>query len=176
MTLDMVRQAGERRRTRAGVLVAYGVITMLGAGFFAVSFEYEFVKGDGLVGPGFLPRIVGALLVVLGALLVLQEVRVGSNLVGDSGTVEQKSTLGRATVVKLASVFGIMTVALLLVPFLGLLVPLAALVLVVTVFVERMPLVPSILVTVGAGAAAYVLFVMILQFPVPMGLFEGAGR
>lgn len=163
----------EKRRTRVSVMIAYGILALIGAGFFALSFQYAFTTAAGTVGPAFLPRIVGALTAVLGIALAVQEVRVGSVLLGDSGSAEDGSRLSRGTLVKLVSVFGLMTLALLLVPVLGLILPLTLLVLVVTVFLERMPVLPSIIVTISAAVVAYVLFVVILQFPIPMGILEG---
>lgn len=163
----------EKRRTRVGVLISYGILAVIGAAFFALSFQYDFSTARGTVGPAFLPRIVGGLTAVLGLGLVVQELRTGSVLLGDSGAAEAESKLSRPTLIKLVSVFGLMTVALLSVPLLGLILPLTLLVFVVTVFVERMPLITSIIVTISAAVVAYVLFVVILRFPIPMGILEG---
>ena len=163
----------QTRRARVGVLIAYGLLALIGSGFFALSFQYAFTTGAGTVGPAFLPRVVGALTAVLGISLAIQEVRVGSVLLGDSGLAEDDTRLSRETLFKLVSVFGLMTTALLLVPVLGLILPLTLLVLVVTVFLEKMPVLPSIAVTVTAAVVAYVLFVVVLRFPIPMGILEG---
>jgi hypothetical protein len=59
------------------------------------------------------------------------------------------------------------------VPVLGLIPPLVLLVAALTIFVERMPVLPSLAVTAGAAVVAYALFVMVLRVPIPMGVFEG---
>lgn len=167
-------ETATRTNRRRSVLIAYGIVTLVGAFFFAFSFEYDFFRGDsGQVGPAFLPRITAVLVMVLGLALMRQEARSGSVLSGDSGIAESTEALDAKTVRKLALVFGLMTVSLLLLPLVGLLVPLVALVLVLTLVVERMPLVPSLAVTAGAGALGYVLFVVVLAIPLPMGLLDG---
>ena len=69
--------------------------------------------------------------------------------------------------------FGLIILAVLLVPVVGLIPPLVALVAALTIGVERKPLVPSLILTVGAALVAWGLFVAVLRVPVPMGVFEG---
>lgn len=163
------------RRARRSVLIAYGVVALFGAAFFALSFQYDFFRYGDQVGPGLLPRIVGALVAVLGLALMLQEVRTGSVLTGDSGIEDEDEDAGpsRQTIIKLVSVFGMIVVAVLLVPLIGLVPPLVLLVLALTIFVEKMPVIPSLISTVVAGVVAFVLFAVVLRLPVPMGIFEG---
>jgi hypothetical protein len=165
--------AAPRLRARTGVLIAYGVLALIGASFFAFSFQFDFTNSRGLVGPGMLPRVAGLFLAVLGMLLIVQEVVKGSTLAGDAGVASEFSKPNRETARKLVTVFGLITVTLLLVPLLGLIVALTLLVLVLTLFVERMPRIPSIIITVSAGVVAYFLFVVMLQFRLPLGILEG---
>ncbi|HIX00454.1 MAG TPA: tripartite tricarboxylate transporter TctB family protein [Candidatus Nesterenkonia stercoripullorum] len=163
-----------RSRRRSGVLIAYAVLTLLGFGFFLGSLQYEMYSADGQVGPAYLPRYASILLVVLGLLLVMQELRGRSRLAGDSGVEDEAAPLSRRTVIKLLVVFGLITIALLLVPVLGLILSLLLLIPALSIGVERMPVVTSLLVTVGAAVLAYILFIVVLQVPLPMGVFEGA--
>lgn len=160
------------RQARRSVLLSYGVITLVGAVGFALSFQYEFFRYGDQVGPGFLPRIVAAIIVLLGISLMLQEVRVGSILRGDSG-VDDEGDGQQTSTRKLVVVFGLIILAVLMTPVLGLIPPLVALVAALTMAVERKPLVPSLLLTAGAALVAWGLFVAVLRVPVPMGLFEG---
>jgi len=169
----MSAETTEVRRARRSVLIAYAVLAAIGAAFFALSFQYDFTVRGGLVGPAFLPRIAGAMLAVIGLLLVLQEVRSGSVLAGDSGSDEAAGRISRRTAIKLISVFAGIALALLLTPVLGLLPALALLVLALMLLVERMPVLPSILIAVIAGVVAHLLFGVVLQVPLPLGLFEG---
>lgn len=165
--------AEPKSRARIDVLVAYSVLALVGAAFFVLSFQYDFTNSRGLVGPGLLPRVSGLILLILAVLLILQEYVRGSHLAGDSGIAAESSKPSRETALKLATVFGLITVTLLVVPFLGLIVSLTILVFVLTMFVERMPRIPSIIITVAAGVVSYFLFVVILQFRLPMGILEG---
>lgn len=162
------------RRVRRGVVAAYGVIALIGAAFFALSFEYDFFRYGDQVGPGFLPRVAGMLALLLGIALIVQEIRTGSVLLGDSGVEEDGDTgMSRASMIKLLTVFGLIILAVLLVPVLGLIPPLVLLVGTLTIAIERMPILPSILVAALAAAIAYALFVLVLRVPIPMGVFEG---
>lgn len=163
------------RRVRRGVLIAYGVIALIGAFFFAFSLQYDFYRYEDQVGPGFMPRVVGMIVLLLGVALIMQEIRTGSVLKGDSGVDDEQGEdgLSRKTVIKLLSVFGLIILTVILVPVLGLIPPLVLLVAALTIAIERMPIIPSIIVSAGAAALAYVLFVMVLRVPVPMGVFEG---
>lgn len=160
------------RRPRRSVLVSYGIIALFGAAGFALSFQYDFFRYGDQVGPGFLPRVVAGIVVVLGAALIFQEIRVGSVLRGDSG-VDDEADGHQTSTRKLVVVFGLIILAVLLVPVLGLVPPLVALVATLTIGVERKPLVPSLILTVGAALMAWGLFVGVLRVPVPMGVFEG---
>ena len=115
------------RQARRIVLVSYGVISVFGAVGFALSFQYEFFRYGNQVGPGFLPRAVAAIIVVLGLALMLQEIRVGSVLRGDSGVNDEAGEQSTSTR-KLVVVFGLIILAVLLVPVVGLIPPLVALV------------------------------------------------
>lgn len=161
------------RQVRRSVLIAYGALGVIGAGFFALSFQYDFTVRDGLVGPALLPRVAGAILAVIGLLLALQEWRSGSVLAGDSGSDEQAEKLDRRTVVKLLSVFGGITAALLITPVIGLLPALTLLALALMIVVERMPVVTSLIIGVAAGVVGHLLFGVVLQVPLPLGVFEG---
>lgn len=160
-------------KTRRGILIAYAVITLIGAAFFVGSFEYSLYRGENQVGPAVLPRYVSGLLVFLGVLLVIQEVRVGSRLAGDSGIETETSSLTPKTIRKLLIVFGVMILTLILVPLLGLLPSLVLLIPLLTIWVERMPVMTSLIVTLVAAMAAYLIFIVFLRVPMPWGALEG---
>ncbi len=160
------------RRARPGALIAHAVTTLIGAGFFFGSFQYDLYRAEEQIGPAFLPRYASVLLVILGLLLVIQEIRGRSELSGDSG-VDEARVITRPMVIKLLTVFGLITVALLLVPFLGLILSLMLLIPALAIGVEKMPVVPSLLFAAGAGIVAYLVFIVSLQVPLPMGVLEG---
>lgn len=155
----------QSRRARPGPLIAHVVTTFIGAGFFLGSFRYDLYRAEEQIGPAFLPRYASVLLVV-------QEIRGRSELSGDSG-VEEARSITRPMIIKLVTVFGLITGALLLVPLLGLILSLMLLVAALTIGVEKMPAVPSLLITAAAGAVAYLVFIVTLRVPLPMGVLEG---
>lgn len=163
-----------KRLVRKDVLATYVILLVIGLLFFLVSFSYEFYRGGqmGRVGPGYLPRFSGALLALLSIGLLLQEVRKGSNLAGDSG-VDEKSDLTGETTRKIIYILVVITAALLLTPYLGLIVSMVLTVPVLTIFVEKMKLLPSLLLSLGVAVVGYTLFVYLLNIPMPMGIFEG---
>src|SRR5690625_6606059 len=93
---------------------------------------------------------------------MLQEIRVGSVRRGDSGVDDEAGEQSTSTR-KLVVVFGLIILAVLLVPVVGLIPPLVALVAALTIGVERKPLVPSLILTVGAALVAWGLFVAVLR-------------
>lgn len=157
---------------RWGILVAYIVIAAVGAAFFIGSFQYSYYRTDIQVGPGYLPRYAGALLMVLGLLLVIQAVQARKD---SAPTLSSKGlqAFNTSEMRKLALVFTCIVISLLLVPVLGLIVALGLLVATLTIVVERMPAIPSALFSAGAAVVAYVVFIVVLRVPLPMGIFEG---
>lgn len=160
-------------RVRPGVITAYSVITVLGAGFFFGSLNLNMYRGEDQVGPAYLPRYAAILLIILGVLLLVQELRGRSVMAGDSGIEEDAAPLTRKTVLKLLTVFGLIIAALLLVPIIGLIGSLVLLIPALTMGVERMPVIPSLVVTAAAAVVAYVIFIVVLRVPLPLGIFEG---
>lgn len=163
-----------KRLVRKDVLITYVILLVIGLLFFLVSFSYEYYRGAqmGRVGPGYLPRFSGALLALLSIGLLLQEVRKGSTLAGDSG-VDEKSALTGETTRKIIYILAVITGALLLTPYLGLIVSMVLTVPILTIFVEKMKLLPSLLLSLGVAVIGYTLFVYLLNIPMPMGIFEG---
>lgn len=165
---------GEKRLVRKDVLITYIVLLVIGIFFLAYSLNYEFYRGgqEGRIGPGYLPRFSGALLALLSIGLLFQEIRKGSNLGGDSG-VDEKEVLTSETTKKIIYILAVIAGALLLTPVLGLLVSLVAAIPVLTIFVEKMKVLPSLILTLGVAIVGYILFVQLLSIPMPMGIFEG---
>lgn len=94
---------------------------------------------------------------------------------GDAGGMdsEELDTFGRTKAQRtsaIGKIFGIMLVAILLIPVLGLLISLTLMTLVLLLVVERKPWVPSVLATLGALAFFYFVFVQGLRVPLPTGL------
>ncbi|TDC63251.1 tripartite tricarboxylate transporter TctB family protein [Streptomyces hainanensis] len=163
---------------RTPVVVAYGVLAAVGALFLALSFEYHWTNPeDGAVGPGALPRVAGLALLLLGLVLVRQEIRVGSALEGDGLVVEDAAHTPeerRRVRRKLLAVVATMVVTALAIPLLGLLPALTLMTLFLAAVVERQPPLRSLLVAGATYAVAHLIFVVVLRVPLPLGVFDPA--
>lgn len=163
-----------RRTPRKPVLYMFGGIIVVGLAFFTLSFQYEFFLGK-QIGPGFLPAIASAGMILMGVLLLKDELRSGSILEGDGAIAvvqEQTAAELKATHVKLVFV-GILTpIACLLFPLLGLLPSLTILAFVLSAFVEKMPKVTSAIVAAATFGIFYLIFVTVLNVPLPFGIFD----
>jgi hypothetical protein len=163
-------------RARREVLAGRVVLIAVGAAFFLGSFAYDWSGDDGTIGSAVLPRTAGLLLALVGAALVVQEMRSGAErddeVVGVVEGAEQPDPA--RTRRKLVVVLAAMLASALLIPITGLLPTLALLTLFLCAVVERQPLVRSIGVAAGVGVVGHLLFVVLLRVPLPYGVFDPA--
>jgi putative tricarboxylic transport membrane protein len=180
-------------------VVGTAILAAVGAFALVMGVGYGFLEEGGQVGPGFLPVVTGGFILVASlaeiARMYLTHGRRGGSLMDftesieeeakaaigqttdpDPATtdesVEHRDTFGRTSSQRnwaIVKVFGILLVALLLMPWIGLLLSLTAMVLTVVLWVERKPLLPSVLTAAGALAGAYLIFVQALGVPLPQG-------
>ncbi|MFE1168348.1 tripartite tricarboxylate transporter TctB family protein [Nocardiopsis sp. NPDC058789] len=166
---------GGATRARPSVLAAHAALSVLGALFLLGSFAYPFTAEDGTVGPGALPRVAGLALAVIGVVLLYREARTGTVLRGD-GHVEEDSGHSaeelRAIRRKLAVVSAALVCTGALIPFLGILPALAVLTLFLTIGVERLRWPVALTASVGVLVVCYLLFVVLLRVPLPLGVFD----
>ncbi|MEE2040656.1 tripartite tricarboxylate transporter TctB family protein [Nocardiopsis sp. CT-R113] len=165
-------------RARPSVLATHAVLAGIGGLFFLGSFSYPWTTvEDGTVGPGALPRVAGLALLLIGLAMLHRELRAGTVLEGD-GHVEEESerTDGerRAVHRKLIVVSAALVVTATLIPFLGMLPTLAALTLFLTIGVERLRWPVALGASLGVLVVCYLLFVVLLRVPLPLGVFDPA--
>lgn len=167
------------RAGRAPEAVAYGLVTLLGAGFVATSFGYGLRTDDGWIGPGFLPLVVGGLLVLLSAAELTRCLRASGRPAadgtdsGDAADDEGTDIFGRTEaqrVRQLWTVAAAILVTVLVVPLLGLPVAFGALVFFISTWVERRPLRTAVVITAVSITVVHVVFVTLLGVPLPGGL------
>lgn len=178
-----------RRRPVSGDVIGTALLAVVGVVSLVAGLGYGFARPGGVVGPGFLPVTVGAFLLLAAlaeiARLYLEPPAEGTGILGQAASVEQqaKASTGQAQEPELDTfgrdekqrsraiyqVFGLMLVALLLVPYAGLLLSLTAFVLAILLWVERRPLLVSLAATGGILLTAYLVFVVFLAVPVPQG-------
>jgi putative tricarboxylic transport membrane protein len=161
-----------QRRSANIALATLGVAAVIiGAG-------YGVFDEGGRVGPGFMPVLAGSLMALFGLLDLGLSWRRGAATVdpGDAGQnaqcTEQRDVRGRTSRQRqqqLWVVFGLILLALLLVPALGFLISFGLLLFVCSCAVERQGLLPSLLVSVVSVAVIYGIFVTFLSVPLPTG-------
>jgi putative tricarboxylic transport membrane protein len=167
--------------------VASLIIALIGIAAVIGGFGYGFIE-DGRIAAGFLPVLVGgamalfALLDVVGSvrsrekestLLETAQVEAIETLEPASAPASDLDIYGRTAKQRdrmLLMVIGIILATVLLVPVLGFLVAFALMLIVIAVVVERRRLLPSVLVSTVALAAAYGIFVLFLRVPLPTGI------
>ena len=149
-----------------GEPVVWAALTLLGLVMAGAALGYGVTKEGGQVGPGFLPVVAGVLLAVLSGIALAKSVK-------EPGRPDD---VDRGKVRTLWTVFGMLLGALLLVPVAGFLVAFAALVLAISAFVEKRPVLPSLGVAVAASVVIYAVFVLFLDVPLPGGVLGIGGE
>ncbi|MGE0003982.1 MAG: tripartite tricarboxylate transporter TctB family protein [Parvibaculaceae bacterium] len=105
---------------------------------------------------GFLPLVYGVLLLGLSA-------AVAASLLAGAGEAAQREPLGRPFLV-LASLVACVAVA----PFTGFVLPLFALMMFLYAYIERLPVLRSLLVAAGTTAVLVLVFEHWLKIPLPL--------
>lgn len=182
-----------RKRPAKSDVIGTSILALLGAAATVMGVGYGFLKEGGQIGPGFLPTITGMFILVAslaeiarlylasgerttGKMLSLAESveEEARAAIGQTGTSEEElDTFGRTSAQRsgaIVKIFGLLFVALLLVPVIGLLLSLTGMVLAIVLWVERKPLLPSLFATFCSFALAYLIFVQGLGVPVPQGM------
>ncbi|MEV0613223.1 tripartite tricarboxylate transporter TctB family protein [Nonomuraea sp. NPDC050404] len=142
------------------------LLVCLSVAMAGVSFGYGITKEGGEVGPGFLPLVAGVALALLSAACLLQWVRAPQ--AGEEDVDPRR-------IRTLWTVFGMLLIALLLVPLTGFLVAFALLVFAVSAFVEKQRVVSAAVIAIVAALVIYAVFVLFLAVPLPGGLLGIGG-
>ncbi len=181
--------ANDRTAAR-GQVTAFALLIAAGGYLVVTSFGYGLRNEDDSVGPGLLPLVIGACMVVLAGYELVVQVGGGrtpprdalADLAGDRPAEAEGGDGDRADgidifgrteperVHQLWTVAAAMLVAILLVPLCGFLGAFGALVLFISVWVERRPWPAAVAVTAVSVAVVHVVFVLLLSVPLPGGL------
>jgi putative tricarboxylic transport membrane protein len=165
-------------------------LALLGLAAAIGGWGYGVAQDNGQIGPGFLPVVLGILMVVLGGIDVVMTMlrREPVNVIDqlDSlgtqvdaaaiDTVEESpdiDALGRSQRQRnrmLATVSAMLLAAVMLVPLLGLLLSLGLLMLAIAIFVERRGVISSVIVTVVTVGVFHLVFGVLLRVPLPTGM------
>lgn len=178
-----------------GEVIAFAVLTLIGVVFVASSFGYGVLLEGGRVGPGFLPLVLGGLLIPLSLVQLVARLRTPAAEVAEhhhhvpfetpvSGAHDMLERqheehpeldvdiLGRSAsyrVRQLWMVVAAVAVTILLVPYIGFLLAFGALILFISVVVERRRIIPALLISLAAIGVVYGVFVEFLNVPLPSG-------
>ena len=168
----------------SAALAVVGVAAAIGG------WAYVALQENGQIGAGFLPMMLGIALAALAIVDVVQTVTgrepvdpaeelTGIEAEADAAAIDTVAeapdvdALGRTQRQRnrmLVMVIGMLFVALLLVPVLGLLLSLGALMVAISTIVERRRMLPSLLVSVIAVGIVHLVFAELLGVPMPTGL------
>ncbi|WP_246154667.1 tripartite tricarboxylate transporter TctB family protein [Saccharopolyspora hirsuta] len=153
-----------------GQVVLFSGLALLGAGFAVSSFGYGVLLPESRIGPGFLPLVAGGLLAVFSALLLAEQLRAPHPAPPQPG-VDDFGRTPRQRVWILRRVFVLLPVAVALVPLLGMAVAFGLLVLVISTWLEGHRPLPAVALSACSAAAMYGVFAVVLQVPLPTGVF-----
>ena len=169
--------------------IAYALLTAAGGYLVVTSFGYGLRNEDGSIGPGLLPLVIGACMVALAGLELVRRAAgtrtphrdLLADVAGEESAADDADAadtgggtdiFGRTEperVRQLWTVVAAMLGAIVLVPLCGFLLSFGALVLFISVWVERRPWVTAIVVTAVSVAVVHVVFVLLLGVPLPGG-------
>jgi hypothetical protein len=174
--------------------ITFGLLMVVGGYAFIQSFDYGWFNEGNRVGPGLVPAATGGLVALISAALLVvtllrrqpthsdglaQVVTATTEGVGaedqEDDDVDMFGRTEAQRVRQLWTVAAALLVALWLVGFVGLLPALGLFCLFASIVVERRPWFPSLLVTATSVVAAYAVFVVFLEVPMPTGYLEFGG-
>lgn len=191
------------RRIAVEEVVAYGFLTAAGGYAFINAFDYPVFNEGNRIGPGLLPAIYGGLIAMISTVLLVRTLA-GHRARHDQGLVEVAQSVApdtlepgpagtdtpgaepdddvdifgrtaRQRMRQLQMVTVALVVALLLVAVVGLLLAMALFCLFASIVVERRPWVSSVLITAVSITVIYVVFVVLLNVPLPTGVLGIGG-
>ena len=172
------------REQKFGEMVALALITGIGAFLVATAGDYTILREDGTVGGGFLPLLVGVVLAGLGAVqFVAAWLRVRVIAQDSQGLVRRARERSAADAVpdmfgrtarqrlhQLGLVITATVAAVALTTLVGLLVALGLLSVFISAVVERRSWYASVLISTASVGLVFVVFVLLLDIPLPRGL------
>ncbi|MGH3386591.1 MAG: tripartite tricarboxylate transporter TctB family protein [Nocardioidaceae bacterium] len=158
-------RSGVEARVPGAVLVVVGLAFGLGA------WSYEVVSG-GRMGPGLMPLLAGSVLVVLGVVLGVVGVPRKAQPV-ERGEVHGADGPAQLHRFRPWVILGAAALALAAATTLGLLEALALMMFGLLFFVERTSWKVAVGVTLGTVGLSWVVFVYLLDVPVPPGVLVG---
>lgn len=198
MTDSTIETPRARSMPNTSDLVGTGILALVGLVAVMMGLGYGFIGDNGQIGPGFMPVLTGAFILVaslaeIGRLFLAPKDGSTAGLGGvaeelsaeaaaaqaaakeerGASSEEELDTFGRTAKQRSRTVpliFGIVLAAVLLIQVLGMLLSLTVMMFAVVFLVERKPLLPSLLTSAAVLTVAYLIFVVMLGVPLPQGM------
>ncbi len=154
------------------------LLVAIGAAFAVGGSGYGVFAAGGRIGPGFMPFMTGILVAAFGAMVGLEAIRRPRHPEGDAPetlaaiAAAETADESESSTKTVAIVFAMTLAAILLTTFAGFLPSFGLLVFALVRFVEKGSIISAAALGVGSAAAAWLVFVLFLQIPLPMGVFE----
>lgn len=152
------------------------ILVAIGVAFSTLSVDYGILGTESRISPGFVPFIVGLLLVVFGAMIGWEtwRSRVHATVSAKEYAAEPESETDKearyTTTKSVALIFGLLLIAVILSPTLGFLVTFSILVFAILVLVERERLWLSLAISLGIGLLAWLVFYQFMGIHLPLGI------
>lgn len=143
---------------------------LLGMGFAVWGgLQYDLIRDDGVLGPGFLPLASGIAMAVFGCwgvasacLQHLEASRSEKPVATDSESTDERS------MTTVWVVFALMAIAIVLAPIIGFFLSFGLLVFALITFVERERVLHAVLLAVGASLLSWLVFHQLLHVAMPV--------
>lgn len=157
------------------------ILVALGATFAAFSVDYGILGEGARIGPGFVPCVVGLLLIVFGATIGWEtwQSRVQAAATNLESDTPSDATINNATTddapphnttKAVTLIFTLLFVAVILAPILGFLLTFTILVFAILAGVEREHIGFSFAISLGIGLLAWLVFYKFMGIRLPMGI------
>jgi hypothetical protein len=166
----------ERLRSHFGELVCTACLLAAGLFITVYGLRYPLITSEGVVGPGVMPLITGITLAAVTALVFARtiiaafaatEKEAAAAEVSLGDFADESGSTGKPVTV--AGILVMLALSIVLSPVFGL-IPMLALTMFVCVFVfERQSFLIALLMAIGGGIAAWLIFVELFKVPVPVG-------
>ncbi|MGI8541525.1 MAG: tripartite tricarboxylate transporter TctB family protein [Rubrobacteraceae bacterium] len=150
------------------------LLVAIGAAFAIGGSGYGIFGEGGRIGPGFMPFMTGILVAVFGAMVGLEAFRRSRRPEDEVPERYEIPTDGEAEASSARTVgivFAMTLAAILLTALAGFLPAFGLLVFALVRFVEKESIVAAAAFGVGSAVAAWLVFVLFLQIPLPVGVF-----
>lgn len=151
----------------SGEIVFAGLLALVGLIVVGRSYQYG-LSDEGRIGPGAFPGALGLILALLGTYLVLKGVRTRSDAKLDTSEADSDADAEEQSNARKAfTVLGMVAVAIVAAPYVGLIPALTVLIFLIALVIEGVGLLRSFSLAAICFALYYGIFELLLAVPMP---------